>query len=132
MNNYFLRLMQVSVFCLDVCCLNLSNLICNNWLHISLTSFQLEYMNLLMWMNISWVGSAWLINLYNRNYILVFEPFFRRTLKTYILWLILVVSYLFFFATVHYFQIIYRDCFYHACSLTHFYSLPIIAYPFLF
>ncbi|ANE49627.1 undecaprenyl-phosphate glucose phosphotransferase [Flavisolibacter tropicus] len=97
MNNYFLRFIQVCVFCLDVISLNFSNVICKIWFQFpSIASHELEYMNLLVWMNISWLGTAWLTNLYSKKIILSFEAFSQRTLNTFLYWLILVVSYLFF------------------------------------
>lgn len=96
MNNYSLRLIQVCVFCLDICSLNFSTIICKVWLPISSEGYELEYMNLLMWMNISWVGTSWLINLYSKKFILSFEAFAQRTIRAFFYWSMLVVSYLFF------------------------------------
>lgn len=96
MNTRFLRLVQLSVFGLDLIALNILILLLQWGMPRVQTSGSLEYAQFWMWLNASWLIVTIVGNLYNEKYIASFEVFSRRTMHAYFYWLILVLVYLFF------------------------------------
>lgn len=96
MNTRFLHFVQACVFCLDLLSLNLADVMWRLWLHVPSKPHELEYLNFLIWLNISWFAVAWLVNVYSEKYIMSFVAFSRRTMHAYLYWFILIMLYLFF------------------------------------
>src|SRR5437867_3032899 len=95
MNNRFLRLIQLSVFTLDMLSLNILVILLQFGHHIK-GVYSLEYAYFWIWLNASWLIVARIYNLYQEKYISSFELFSRRTTHVFLYWIMLVVVYLFF------------------------------------
>ncbi len=96
MNSRFLRLIQTSLFCLDLLSINLSVIVCLLWLNTVPANLNPEYGYFWIWLNAAWLIVTWVGHVYHEKYILSFEIFSRRTMHAYFYWLVLLMFYLYF------------------------------------
>lgn len=98
MNNRFLRSLQASLAVLDFLTLN-AVFFTAKFLFTkqSLISPSNEYLYFIFSLNILWIVSAFLKNIYHERYIVSFEQFSKVSMQAFIYFVLLVTIYLFFF-----------------------------------
>lgn len=96
MNQQFFRLVRLIFIFLDLLMLNAAFLIGKYLLRAKiLPSLEVQYVYLLMSINLAWIIAGWLCGTYKQNNISSFEHFGRQTLRAYIYFLALVMLYVF-------------------------------------
>ena len=97
MNQLFRRYLQICLILLDLVLLNTSYIIAIILLSFINEHYVLyDYLILAVTINICWVFTIFLTGLYIEKTIIHFEPFIKHTLQVYLLWIISVLSFLFF------------------------------------
>ncbi len=97
MNRQFERYLQISLIILDLVILNAVYFLA----HISLKegaagSYYYAYAKYWAISNLMWIVPSFLLRTYAEKIILNFEYFIKRTVQIYLLWIILILSYLYF------------------------------------
>jgi len=93
MNNRFIRFFIIA---LDLLSLNVLFLTLQYFLNRVSESYGLAYTFFLILLNASWLIVTWANNLYFEKFLISFEAFARRTVKSYFYWIVIVLFYLFF------------------------------------
>lgn len=95
MNQQFFRLLRLLFVCLDLFMLNISFLVDRYFYFDKIPGLATtKYINLWMSLNIAWMVSAWIGNLYSQQNIASFEKFSQKTLRTYVYFLAFVLMYI--------------------------------------
>jgi putative colanic acid biosysnthesis UDP-glucose lipid carrier transferase len=93
MNNRFIRFFIIA---LDLLSLNTIFLTLQYFSYRIDESYSLKYTFFLILLNAAWLITTWITNLYYERFLISFETFARRTVKSYFGWLVVVLFYLFF------------------------------------
>src|SRR5437763_12346912 len=97
MNRTFPQLMRFTFAVLDLLALNLLFIVTRYYYSSTIPgSLDLNYIYLLFFCNLFWVGSCWLRSTYQGQNISSFEIFSRKSMQTYLNFLILLTLYLYF------------------------------------
>jgi putative colanic acid biosynthesis UDP-glucose lipid carrier transferase len=98
MNNRLVKILQLFLVVLDFIVLNtiylLLRVVYNERITDDLSNYYFEYWIVL---NVNWFLLSWISEVYSEKMILSFEIFSKRTLRTYVLWFLCILFYLFFF-----------------------------------
>jgi putative colanic acid biosynthesis UDP-glucose lipid carrier transferase len=97
MNKQFKRYLQLTLVILDLLMLNICMFLPGFILHerISPNAFN-AYVTFWLFCNLMWLLFSFIAGNYVEKVILQFEPFTKRTIQVYILWVIFILIYLFF------------------------------------
>src|SRR5215218_5709421 len=94
MNNRFIRFIIIA---LDLLSLNVLFFALQYFLaRVNEGGYGVKYTFFLLVLNASWLLVTWVTNLYYERFLISFEAFSRRTVRSYFYWLVLVLMYLFF------------------------------------
>jgi putative colanic acid biosynthesis UDP-glucose lipid carrier transferase len=97
MNQNFVLLIRIIFIFLDLMMLNITYFSVKLYLlGAPYPSDNKEYLFLWIFANLCWLGCAWSYSLYHGRYTNKLDPFIRRTLHTYLIFLILILIYLYF------------------------------------
>ncbi|MFI5131985.1 MAG: nucleoside-diphosphate sugar epimerase/dehydratase, partial [Chitinophagales bacterium] len=94
MKHRFLRTLQLRLAVLDVLVINIVFFSLQFMLH---KRPNVQYIYFIFFLNVVWIGIAWLKNIYHERFIGSFEKFTKNSLQAYIYLLLAVIIYLFFF-----------------------------------
>lgn len=96
MNQQFFKLTRLLFILLDLLMLNAAFIIAKDFFaNKTIPTLEVQYLYLLMFMNLAWITSGWLCAIYKQSYISSFEQFCKQTLRGYIYFVALVMMYLF-------------------------------------
>ena len=97
MNPQFSRYLRMTLIVLDLLILNLFYLICQVIFSNTIGLFKFDsYIYYWALSNGLWVILSFILGTYSEKIILSFQPFTKRTIQVYLLWIILIMFYLFF------------------------------------
>src|SRR5258706_9402862 len=94
MKHRVLRTLQLRLAVLDVLMINIVFFSLQFLMHKRPNA---QYIYFIFFLNIVWIGIAWLKNIYHERFIGSFEKFTRASMQTYLYLLLAVIVYLFFF-----------------------------------
>jgi len=96
MNQQFFRLTRLAFIFLDLLVLNVAFFVAKDYLSTkTIPALEIQYLYLLMGINVAWIISGWQCGTYRQANISSFEQFCRQTLRAYIYFLALVMMYVF-------------------------------------
>ena len=103
MNRQFERYLQMTLVALDLAVLNVAYFLCYFIFSNSiLPQHSNSYFKFWVALNVLWLLLAFFLRNYGTRVILNFEYFIKRTMQVYLLWIILIMSYLFLTRNIHF------------------------------